>query len=139
MFTQKMKEMELISTHVCMKKDIGVHNNLFGGLMLAWLDESGAAYVTQKINDARIVTVKMSEVIFKEPIKIGQIVKIYGEVLKVGTTSITIRLKVMRHKPETNKQKEACHVEIVFVKVDDYGEPCPIGVHTTKKIMEEVG
>ena len=34
--------MKLISSHVCMTKDVGFHGNLFGGLMLSWLDEAGA-------------------------------------------------------------------------------------------------
>ena len=35
--------MELISTKVCKKGDIGVHNNLFGGCLLSWVDEDGTA------------------------------------------------------------------------------------------------
>ena len=63
--------MELISTHICMKKDIGVHNNLFGGIMLAWLDEAGAAFTSQQIDSPNILTLKMSEVLFKEPIRVS--------------------------------------------------------------------
>ena len=118
--------MELISTHICMKKDIGVHNNLFGGIMLAWLDEAGAAFTSQQIDSPNILTLKMSEVLFKEPITVGHIIKIYGEVLKVGNTSITIKLEARRHKTESGKQKVACDVELVFVKIDSDGEPSPI-------------
>jgi acyl-CoA thioesterase YciA len=85
--------MELISTHICMKKDIGVHDNLFGGVLLSW---------------------------------VGQLIKIYGEIIETGRTSITVKLEARRHKPESGKQKVACEVELIFVKIDDFGEPTPI-------------
>lgn len=118
--------MELITTFICMKKDIGIHDNLFGGNMLSHLDVAAAAFVSQKVSTPRVVTLKISEVIFKEPIKVGQLVKIYGEVVRVGNTSITVRLEARRHKPNTGKQKLACGVEMVFVRIDEDGEPTMI-------------
>jgi acyl-CoA thioesterase YciA len=120
-----------------MKKDIGVHDNLFGGIMMAWLDEAAAAFVTQKIDTPRVVTVKISEVVFKEPVKVGQLVKIYGEVIKVGTTSITVRLEARRHKPNTGKQKLAANLETVFVRIDEEGEPTPINEKVRRKYGKE--
>jgi acyl-CoA thioesterase YciA len=110
-----------------MKKDIGVHDNLFGGLMMSWLDEAAAAFVAQSIDYPRVVTLKISEVLFKEPIKVGQLLKIYGEVLSIGNTSVTVKLEARRHKPHSGQQKVACSVEMVFVKIDEYGEPSKIG------------
>ena len=54
---------EIVSTHVCKTKDVGVHGNLFGGDLLAWLDESGAAFAAQCIDSPRLVTVRLSEVV----------------------------------------------------------------------------
>jgi acyl-CoA thioesterase YciA len=116
-----------------MTKDVGVHGNLFGGTMMSWLDEAGAAYVSQKIDTSRVVTLKISEAMFPEPIKVGQIVKIYGEILKIGNTSIAIRLEARRHKPNTGKQKVACGVEMVFVRIDEDGEPTPINEKIKRK------
>lgn len=120
-----------------MKKDIGVHDNLFGGIILSWLDEAGAAFVSQKIDDSRVVTLKISEVIFKEPIKIGQLIKIYGKVIKIGNTSVTIKLEARRHKPHSGHQKIACELEMVFVKVDEYGEPSPINSKIKERFKNE--
>ena len=85
--------MELISTHYVMAKQVGYHGNLFGGIMLAWLDEAGAAYACQKGDSTQMVTRFMSQVEFKRPVKVGRIVKIYGRVLNVGNTSIKIFLE----------------------------------------------
>jgi acyl-CoA thioesterase YciA len=120
-----------------MKKDIGVHDNLFGGIMMAWLDEAGAAFVTQKIDTPRVVTLKISEVIFKEPVKVGQLIKIYGEVVKVGNTSITVRLEARRHKPNSGKQRVAANLEVVFVRIDEEGEPTPINEKVRRKYGKE--
>jgi len=130
--------MELISTHICMKKDIGVHDNLFGGIMMTWLDESGAAFASQKIDDPRVVTLKISEVLFKEPIRVGQLIKIYGEVIEIGNTSITIKLEARRHKPHSGQQKVACELEMVFVRIDEYGEPNPISSRIKEKYKKEI-
>mgnify|MGYP001446946226 CR=1 FL=1 len=69
--------MELISTHICKGQNIGVHGNLFGGTMLAWLDEAGAAFACQACDTPRMVTVKVAEVQFRKPVRPGQIIKIY--------------------------------------------------------------
>ena len=67
---------ELISTHVCKSKDVGVHGNLFGGTMLSWLDEAGAAFSAQVCGTPRMVTKCISEVVFHKPVRPGQIIKI---------------------------------------------------------------
>ena len=85
--------MQLISTHICKGKNIGVHGNLFGGIMLSWLDEAGAAYACQACDTPRMVTVKMSETIFKRPVRPGQLIKIYGDVIDVGNSSCKVRLE----------------------------------------------
>ena len=118
---------EYISGFICMTKMIGVHNNLFGGELLSKIDEAGAMYVSEKIDSPYVVTLKIGELIFKEPIRVGHLVKIYGRVISIGNSSITIEMIVNRHKPETGKQKIACSTEIVFVHIDPVdGETVPI-------------
>ncbi len=118
--------MELITTKVCMTKDIGVHGNLFGGIMLAWLDEAGAGYACQMSHSTRMVTRSMSSVEFCKPVKVGRIVKIYGELVGFGRTSVTIRLEARSHNPHSQKQKIVCSTEMAFVRIDEDGEAIPI-------------
>jgi len=125
--------MELITTKVCMAKDIGVHGNLFGGMMLSWLDEAGAAYACQKGDSTQMVTRFMNQVEFKRPVKVGRIVKIYGKVLEVGNTSIKIFLEARSHNPHTNRQKTVCDTEMVFVRLDQDGEPQPLSEKAKSK------
>jgi len=118
--------MELITTKVCMTKDIGVHGNLFGGIMLAWLDEAGAAYSCQLAHSTKMVTRSMSEVEFCRPVKEGHIVKIYGGIINIGQTSIKIKLEAKMYNPHTKRQKIVTSTEMVFVRIDDDGCAIPI-------------
>ncbi len=129
--------MRLLSTHVCMTKDVGFHGNLFGGLLLAWLDESGAALAAELAESPRMVTVKISEVIFRKPIRPGQIIKIYGKIKDIGSTSITITLEARRHSPYNGSQKVACTTDMTFVRVDGDGEPVPINENVKNKLKEQ--
>ena len=79
--------MELITTHPVKKSDLGFHKNLFGGKLLAWIDAAGAAYAAQICDSPRLVTVAIDKCVFKKPAREGQMLKIYGTVDSVGTTS----------------------------------------------------
>ena len=134
---KKMKPVNLISTHICLAKDIGVHNNLFGGVMLAWLDEAGAAMAAQVINTPRVVTVKLDEVEFTRPVKVGNLIKIYGEVKEFGVTSVTLRLVAKKESPYTRTQKVVCSTNIKFVRIDGDGETVPISERVKREYAAE--
>ena len=117
---------ELISTHFCKTKQVGYHGNLFGGIMLSWLDEAGAAFACQASDTPRMVTKHIAAVSFEKPVRPGQIIKIYGKVKKVGNSSITIRLEARRHSVYNGTQKLVCSTEMVFVRIDGDGEAIPL-------------
>ena len=54
-----------------MEKDLGVHGNLFGGIMLSWLDEAAATMAYEVCRSPSMVTLKIEEVLFGKPVKIG--------------------------------------------------------------------
>jgi len=118
--------MDLITTYFCKASQVGYHGNLFGGRMLAWLDEAGAAYAAQCCDSPRMVTKHISSVTFEKPVRPGQIIKIYGEVKKVGNTSITIRLEARRHSVYNGTQRNVCTTDMVFVRIDGDGEAIPL-------------
>jgi acyl-CoA thioesterase YciA len=118
--------MELITTKVCMSKDIGVHGNLFGGYMMAYVDEAAAAYVCEICNTPRMVTVKVSEFEFKRPVKVGSIIKFYGDVVNFGTTSITVSIVVKKFSVYTQDEEIVTSTNMTFVRIDDEGSPIPI-------------
>ena len=130
--------MELITSSICKTKDIGIHGNMFGGVLLSLLDESAAIYCSRIADTGKIVTVKIEEVVFKEPVKAGELLMIYGELLEIGHTSITIKLEVRIHDPENGNQFLACTTRMVFVKIDSRGKPSPISKKVKNQYADKV-
>ena len=128
------EEMQLISTHYVMAKQVGYHGNLFGGIMLSWIDEAGAALACQIADTGRMVTKHISALNFKLPVRPGQLIKIYGRCIKIGKTSLTVEIEARRHSIYNGTQKTVCKCDMVFVRIDGDGEPVPIAPHIRNKI-----
>jgi acyl-CoA thioesterase YciA len=123
--------MKLLSTHVVKTLDLGVHDNLFGGRMLSILDETGAAYACEMANSNNMVTVCMDKVEFLKPVKLGRVLKVYGDVDKIGNTSITIKLEARVYNPLNQKESLVCKTNVTFVRIDADGTPIPINPTNT--------
>jgi len=126
--------MELITSKLVKESDLGTHGNLFGGKLLSWLDEAGGVLASQVVDSPRVVTVKFGEIIFNKKVKVNSIVKIYGKTLKVGRTSVTLYLEARTHNPYNGDQKVVTNNEIVFVRVDEDGDPEPILKKSVKNL-----
>ena len=133
----KWNEMQLISTHICKTRDVGNHGNLFGGVMLAWLDEAGAAFAAEFAETGKIVTKHISALDFQRAVRPGQLIKIYGKIAHLGRSSLKIDIEARRHSVYNGTQKNVCKCQMVFVRIDGDGEPVPIAPHIRKKIIEE--
>jgi acyl-CoA thioesterase YciA len=131
------KLMNLISTKVCKKGDIGVHNNLFGGTMLCWVDEAACAMAAEYCYTPLMVTLKMEEVTFLAPVKVNNIVKIYGSVLAIGNSSITISLEVRRCSVYTHEEQLVLSTRVLFCRIDEDGTAIPISKHVKKRFEKE--
>jgi acyl-CoA thioesterase YciA len=118
--------MELITTYICKKGDIGVHDNMFGGTIMSLIDDAAASYTAQICDTQRVVTLKIDELIFKKPVKVGSILKVYGDVIEFGNTSITVEIDVRKHNVYTGMQETVTHTKMKFVRIDDDGKPIPI-------------
>ncbi len=107
-------------------RDTNAHGTIFGGTILSLIDQAGAI-AAHNIGVARVVTVAMREVVFKHPVEVGDIVSCYADVLKVGRTSVTVRVSVTAHRPtDLRRSVEVTQAEVVYVHVDDVGRPIPI-------------
>jgi len=126
--------MELITTHPIKKSDLGFHGNLFGGKLLAWIDAAGAAYAAQVCDTPRMVTIAIDKCIFKKPAREGQMLKIYGSVAEIGTTSITLNLEARAHSVYTGQQSVVLSTNIKFVRIDEDGNPIPLADRIKEKV-----
>lgn len=124
--------MELISTYICKSSDIGLHSNMFGGNMLKLIDECSAAYAAQICDDPRVVTIKIDELVFKKPVKVGAILKCYGEVKEFGNTSVTLYIEMRKHNVHNGSQEVVTHTNIKFVRID--AECNPVAIEDRVKV-----
>jgi len=128
--------MKLIGTKVCKKSDLGIHNNLFGGTMLSWIDESAVAFCSEVCFTPNLVTLKLDEVIFKEPVKENNLIKIYAKVVGFGNTTIALEVEARKFNVYTHEEKIVTSTKLVFVRIDDDGAAIPIANHVKERYPE---
>lgn len=128
--------MELLMTKVCMTKDLGVHGNLFGGIMLSWIDEAAVAMANRICKTPNMVTRKMTEILFEKPVKVGYTINIYGEAVSMGTTSIALSIQARRYNVYTEEEVIVCTTQVVFVRIDEDGNKIPIAGEVRRRFEE---
>ena len=105
-------------------EDLNPRKTLFGGRVLQWIDEEAAIFAICQVGSPNIVTKAMSAVNFVSTAVVGDIIEFGMELVKVGTTSITIACDV---RNKITKQTIIKVDEIVFVLLDENGKPTPHG------------
>ena len=118
--------MELISTKICKTSDIGINNNLFGGTMLSWLDEAGGTMASSVCCTPQMITLKIDEVLFKKPVKVNEHIRIYGQVERIGHTSIALYIEARRFNFDKRDEETVCSTKAILVRIDQNGEPVEI-------------
>ncbi len=130
--------MELISTKICKTSDIGVNDNLFGGALLAWMDEAGGSYACSKCCTSNMITLKIDEVLFKKPVKVKQHIKIYGKILGVGKSSLKILVEARKVNFREHHEDSVCSTEMVFVRIGKDGQAIPIEEDVRVQIVKSL-
>jgi len=106
-------------------KDTNAQGTIFGGILLAYIDHAGA--IATRAHCDRVVTVKMTEVVFHQPVLVGDVVSFYATVTRIGNTSITVHVDVeAEHWRAPGKGVKVTEADIVYVNVDEERRPTPI-------------
>ncbi len=102
-------------------RDTNPQGTIFGGIILSYIDMAGAVEAHRRTGIERVVTVAMREVIFHEPVFVGDLVSFYAEVTRIGTTSITVRVVVEAERyGGTDLRIKVTEAEVVYVAVDEH-------------------
>ncbi len=111
---------------IMMPKDTNALGTIFGGIILSYIDQAGAVEA-HRFAPGRLVTVAMREVVFHEPVFVGDLVSLYVDVLRIGKTSITVKVVVEaeRRRPDREVVK-VTQAEVIYVHVDKNNQPQPI-------------
>jgi acyl-CoA thioesterase YciA len=109
-----------------MPRDTNPAGTIFGGVILSHIDQAGAEEARLHGAD-RVVTVAMKEVEFHEPVYVGDLVSFYTDVVRVGTTSVTVRVAVeAARRWDRSELVAVTRAEITYVNVDGEGRPVPL-------------
>ena len=111
---------------VLMPKDTNAHGTIFGGVILSYIDIAAAIEV-RKHTSKQIVTKAMHEVVFVAPVFVGDIVSFYTELVRIGRTSITIKVLVEADRVKyPSERARVTEAEVVYVAVDENRRPVPV-------------
>src|SRR6476620_5982978 len=111
-----------------MPRDTNAHGTAFGGIILSYIDVAGGVEAVRKTKHNGFVTVAMKEVIFHEPVFIGDLVSFYAETIKTGRTSITIHVEVEAERFGNKGQKvRVTSADLVYVAINERREKVIIG------------
>ena len=107
-------------------RDANPAGTIFGGVILSYIDQAGAEEARLHGAD-RIVTVAMKEVVFHEPVYIGDLMSFYTELVRTGRTSVTVRVAVEAARYWDRREVvPVTKAEITYVNVDDDRRPTPL-------------
>ena len=111
-----------------MPRDTNAHGTVFGGIILSYIDVAGGVEAVRHTGHDRFVTVAMREIVFLQPVFIGDLVSFYAETVKVGKTSITTRVIVEAERFGSRGQSvRVTEAEVVYVAVNQNREKVRIG------------
>jgi len=111
-----------------MPRDTNSHGTVFGGIILSYIDVAGGVEAVRHTKHDRFVTVAMKEIVFLEPVFIGDLVSFYAETTKIGSTSISIRVVVEAERFGSHGQSvRVTEAEVVYVAINQYREKVKIG------------
>ena len=111
-----------------MPRDTNAHGTVFGGIILSYIDVAGGVEAVRHTGHDRFVTVAMKEVIFHEPVFIGDLVSFYAETVKVGNTSISIHVDVEAERFGNHGEVvRVTSAELIYVAINANREKVKIG------------
>ena len=99
--------------------------NVHGGWIMKLADEAGAL-ACMRHAQKRVVTVAVDSLVFREPIKIGDLIILNAEVTYVGKTSLEAEVQVIAENPITGERIHTNNAYLVYVALDDDGKPTSI-------------
>lgn len=108
-----------------MPRDTNYHGTIFGGIILSHIDQAGAV-AALKQGCHRVVTVAMDKVEFHQPVQVGDLVSFFAETIRVGRTSITVRVEVESERRTIKGSLPVTSADITFVNIDEAGQPLPV-------------
>lgn len=116
---------QLLLRTLAMPADTNANGDIFGGWIMSQLDLAGGI-LAKEISGGRIVTVSVSSITFKKPVKVGDVVCCYGACSKIGRTSMSIDIDVWVKPVKEDgvgERFQVCDATFHYVAIDNEGRP----------------
>ena len=109
-----------------MPADANIHGDVFGGWIMAHVDIAGAVPAARRAG-GRVATVAVTSFVFRQPVFVGDLVSFYADIVKTGTTSITVEVEVYVERNRLQKEVvKVTEATLVYVATDDQRKPRPL-------------
>ena len=129
----KNPEGRLLIRTIAMPADTNPRGDIFGGWIVSQMDLAGLG-LAQETADARATTVSIERMSFLKPVQVGDFICCYGQLLKVGRTSMQVKIEVYAIGHREAERKQVTEGVFTYVAIDEEGYP--IVVHNSKNSGE---
>jgi len=117
---------ELVLRVIPMPADTNSNGDIFGGWVMAQVDLAGSV-LPARIAQGRVATVAVNEFVFKQPVRVGDILSFYARITRIGNTSIAVDVEVFAERMSLQGQHiKVTEATLTYVAIDDNGHPRPL-------------
>ena len=117
---------ELVLKVIPMPADCNANGDIFGGWVMAQVDLAGSV-LPARVVGGRIATVAVKEFIFKQPVRVGDLLSFYAHISRIGRTSISVEVECFAERAFSHGQfVKVTEATVTYVAIDDNGQPTPI-------------
>lgn len=110
---------------IAMPSDTNWNGDIFGGWLVSQMDLAGAVAARRR-SHGRITTIAIDGMVFHQPVKIGDVLSCYTEILRIGNTSMRIQVEVWETADPCRPPKKVTGGQFTYVAIDEQGQPRPV-------------
>ena len=126
MAVQLPTDEELVLKVIPMPADSNANGDIFGGWVMAQVDLAGSV-IPARYAQGRMATVAVNEFIFKQPVRVGDILTFFSKLVRIGRTSITVKVEVYAERfSAQGHYMKVTEASLTYVAIDEQGRPRPI-------------
>ena len=123
-------EGELVLKVIPMPGDCNANGDIFGGWVMAQVDLAGSV-IPARHTGGRMATVAVKEFIFKQPVRVGDILSFFSSITRVGNTSVTVEVEVYAERfADQGRYVKVTEARLTYVAIDEHGRPRPVPKRT---------
>jgi len=120
---------ELVIQTLAMPADTNANGDIFGGWLVSQMD-LGAGIVAKRLACGRVTTVAIDSMVFRRPVHVGDAVCCYADMLKVGSSSMKIKIEVWIYTRDEGRHIPVADGIFTYVAIDADGRPRPVDNHS---------